>query len=63
MKKVYWVQAMLLTVRLCHYLQKHKLQLPTDLRAPAQTALDAVTVFCDLLVAYDEANARGKGVI
>lgn len=60
-KKVWWVQLTTKVKWLCRYLQKHKNDLPVELRIDAQVFLNALVSFCDVLILYDKNNARGKG--
>lgn len=59
--RVWWVQLLSTVKYLCRYLLSHKAQLPSELIGPANTFYAALTVFCDILIAYDNAHSRGKG--
>lgn len=61
LNRVYWVQCLNLTKHLCKFLEANRNKLPTDLKVPAATAFAAVDAFCQILLAYDAAHARGQG--
>ena len=59
--RVWWVQLLTKVKFLCRYLLAHKEDLPSTLVGPANTFYSALTTFCDVLIAYDNSNPRGKG--
>lgn len=58
--KKYWVGLFIILKDGCDYYNKWKTYLPSDLPTEVKTAVTAIDLACDAIIAYDKAHKGGK---